>query len=181
MPIQDWTIVSAGLFHHFHLKWIASLTDALNFGRLPKGYYALAEQSAGDPVPDDLTPKKGPSSREAPGPPQGVALAETPPRTQFVYQAEAAVYAMKAYRIAVYNPTGEIVAVVEIVSPGNKCSRDALKQFVRKSVAFLRHGIHMLIIDLFPPTKRDPQGLHKLIWDLIVEEPFTLPHDKPLR
>ena len=40
--------------------------------------------------------------------------------------------------------------------------------------------MHLLIIDLFPPTPRDPQGLHKLIWDEILEEAFALPADKPL-
>jgi hypothetical protein len=37
-----------------------------------------------------------------------------------------------------------------------------------------------LIIDLFPPSARDPQGIHKVIWDEIWEEPFELPPDKPL-
>jgi hypothetical protein len=32
-----------------------------------------------------------------------------------------------------------------------------------------------LIVDLFPPTPRDPFGLHKAIWDEIMEEDFTLP------
>ena len=38
----------------------------------------------------------------------------------------------------------------------------------------------MLVIDLFPPTKRDPQGLHKAIWDEFEDDDFTLPPDKPL-
>ena len=49
-----------------------------------------------------------------------------------------------------------------------------------KAVQFLRQGVHLLIIDLFPPTPRDPQGLHPLIWDEILEEPFELPPDRPL-
>lgn len=35
-------------------------------------------------------------------------------------------------------------------------------------------------MDLFPPSRRDPQGIHKAIWDRINDEPFTLPADKPL-
>jgi hypothetical protein len=31
-----------------------------------------------------------------------------------------------------------------------------------------------------PPGRRDPQGLHKVIWDRLRDEPFTLPPDKPL-
>ena len=41
-------------------------------------------------------------------------------------------------------------------------------------------NVHVLIIDLFPPGPRDPQGIHKLIWDEFVEEDFALPPDKPL-
>ena len=36
------------------------------------------------------------------------------------------------------------------------------------------------IIDLFPPTKRDPKGTHKAIWDEFQEEELELPPDKPL-
>ena len=36
------------------------------------------------------------------------------------------------------------------------------------------------MIDLFPPTKRDPQGIHKAIWDEFEEEDFELPADQPL-
>ncbi|HEY2785058.1 MAG TPA: hypothetical protein VGJ05_08795 [Fimbriiglobus sp.] len=47
MPIHDWTRVDAGLFHHFHERWISAIGDALNGGLLPKGYVALSDQSAG--------------------------------------------------------------------------------------------------------------------------------------
>jgi hypothetical protein len=73
-----------------------------------------------------------------------------------------------------------VVAVIEIVSPGNKDSKHAVRSFARKAVEFLHAGIHLLIVDLFPPSKRDPQGVHKLIWDRIKDEPFELPPDKPL-
>jgi len=70
--------------------------------------------------------------------------------------------------------------VIEVVSPGNKDSEHAIRSFTRKAVEFLEAGIHLLIVDLFPPSKRDPQGIHKAIWDRIREEPFELPPDKPL-
>ncbi len=34
--------------------------------------------------------------------------------------------------------------------------------------------------DLFGPSPRDPQGIHKAIWDSFCDEPFELPSDKPL-
>jgi hypothetical protein len=43
-----------------------------------------------------------------------------------------------------------------------------------------REGPKRLIVDLFPPTPRDPYGIHKVIWDEIVEEDFTFPEGKNL-
>ncbi len=142
MPIHDWSIVDRGLFHHFHVGWTCHLSDALNGGSLPAGYYALIER-----------------------------------RTGFV---DGDPYASKASRIVIRHPMGQVVAVIEIVSPGNKESIHALRSFVEKMVAFLRQGINLLIVDLFPPTKRDPAGIHKAIWDEIRDETFSLPPDKPL-
>src|SRR5205807_261161 len=82
--------------------------------------------------------------------------------------------------ITVRHPDGDVVAVLEIVSPGNKDNRHALRSFAKKAIAFLQAGVHLLIIDLFPPSRLNPQGIHKVIWDRLRDEPFTLPPDKPL-
>ena len=55
MPIHDWTRVDAGLFHHFHQEWTIAISHALNRGLLPTGFFALAEQVVGGPVPDVIT------------------------------------------------------------------------------------------------------------------------------
>jgi hypothetical protein len=178
MPIHDWTRVSAGLFHHFHQAWTIYLSSSLNAGVLPPGYFALAEQPSAGLVPDVLTLQHRPGTVSTNG--GGVAIATAPPRTRYVRQAEADLLVAKANRIAIRHPLGHVVAVIEIVSPGNKSSRTALRNFVEKTAGFLRQGVHLLVIDLFPPTSRDPQGLHKAIWDEILEEPFELPPDKPL-
>jgi hypothetical protein len=47
MPVHDWTVVDAGIFHHFHQRWIAALTDVLNERVLPQEYYVLAELQGG--------------------------------------------------------------------------------------------------------------------------------------
>jgi hypothetical protein len=181
MPIHDWTRVEAGLFHDFHHAWIEDTKRALNAGRLPPGYVALAEQVTGGSIPDVLTlqtPRRPTRPVDQSG---GVAVADAPPRTTFVRQADDEdVYAARANHIAIHHPRGTVVAVIEIVSPGNKSGRAALRSFVEKSAEFLRHGVHLLVIDVFPPTPRDPGGIHKAIWDEIREEPFELPPGKPL-
>jgi hypothetical protein len=74
----------------------------------------------------------------------------------------------------------ETIAVIEIISPGNKSSQRALKRFVEKSLELLDHGVNLLVVDLFPPTRRDPQGIHPAIWSGFNDEPFALPDDKRL-
>lgn len=178
--IHDWSKVDAGLFHHFHQRWISALSDELNAGKLPDGYFALAEQHAGARIPDVLALHLPSSTAKDDDGEPGVAVAAAQPRASIVRRSEADSYIQKANRIVVRHPSGEVVAVIEIVSPGNKSGQSAIKSFVDKAVDLLRSGVHLLIVDLFPPSKRDPQGIHPLIWDEFLEEPFELPAGKPL-
>jgi hypothetical protein len=178
MPLHDWTRIPAGLFHHFHQDWSIEIARELNRRRLPKGLSALVEQRSGPRESDVLTVESTRSpdryGSDADG---GVAIA-VPPTTRIVRRTTKEIYAGRANRIVVRHHLGRIVAVIEIVSPGNKDSRAALRDFVDKTIDFLRAGIHVLIVDLFPPTPRDPWGVHKAIWDEIEEEAFTFPMGK---
>ncbi len=182
MPIHDWTRVDAGIFHDIHLGWLAELRRALNGGLLPPDYYALAEQIAGGLGPDVITlqqPTNGAPS--APDPKCGIALATAPPQVQFHARAEPDLYAAKAKALTIRHASNHrVVAMIEIVSPGNKSSRHGLRSFVEKAVEVLRAGVHLLIVDLFPPGPRDPQGIHRAIWDQFIDNEFALPADKPL-
>jgi hypothetical protein len=179
MPVHDWTRVDAGLFHHFHQAWTLTLCNALNAGGLPPDYFALVEQQIRGPVPDVLTLKLSGGTGETTAGRGGLALAEVPPRMRVVRRSDADVYAQKANRITVRHRHGD-VAVIEIVSPGNKASRWEFRAFVQKSVGLIRQCIHLLVIDLLPPGPRDPQGLPKAIWDEFGEEDLGPPPGKPL-
>lgn len=169
MPIHDWTRVDAGIFHDFHQSWIPEIKRVLNDGRLPADHYALVEQVAGARWPDVLT-LQGPA-REEPRrgePAGGLALADAPPQVEFRFKADGDRYAAKASSVVVRHVSEHrVVAVVEIISPGNKSSRSALDDFVRKAVEMLKGGIHLLVVDLFPPGPRDPEGIHRAIWDFV--------------
>ena len=180
MPIHDWSRVDPGLFHHFHQGWTIEISNALNGGVLPPGYFALAEQIVSGPIPDVVTLQRRSTPPDGPGSNGGIAVADAPPRARFVVSAEIDPYAEKANRIAIKHRLGHVVAVIEIVSPGNKRSVHGLRSFVEKAEGLLRQGISMLVVDLFPPSPRDPQGIHKAIWDQICVEPFEPPPDKPL-
>ncbi len=180
MPVHDWTRVDAGLFHHFHHQWIDSLSNALNTGGLPDDYFALVEQRIRGPIPDVLTLHLTPGTERPTSGAAAVAVARVPPRARVVKRSEAGIYATKANRITVRHRHGDVVAVIEIVSPGDKASRAEFRAFVEKSTDLIRQGIHLLVVDLFPPGPRDPQGIAKAIWDEFQEENFDLPPDKPL-
>jgi hypothetical protein len=172
--------VDAGLFHHFHQDWTIELCRALNAGRLPPGYIALTDQRIRGPIPDVLTLNREPKQKEPRASTGGLAVATAPPKARFVEELEEGTYARRANRIRIQHRHGEVVAIVEIISPGNKNTRTALQSFVRKAADLIWQGIHLLIVDLFPPSERDPQGIHGVIWDEVGNRPFELPADKPL-
>jgi Protein of unknown function (DUF4058) len=162
--------------------WIGDLCGASNRGLLPPDYYALAQQIAGGLGPDVLT-LQGPGNGlvVAEEPVGCLALAAAPPRVSFRSRAEADQYAAKARTVVIRHTSGhQVIALVEIASPGNKGARQGLRSFVEKAVHFLRAGIHLTIVDLFPPGPRDPEGIHKAIWDEFIDNDFALPADKTL-
>jgi hypothetical protein len=180
MPLHDWSAQPAGNFHAFHNSWIAELQKVLNRGLLPTGFMALGEQLAGDFGPDVLTLRTQESAdRPVTG---GILLAERPPKVRHRYEAQsdAAWYAAKQRSVVIRHVTDQaIVAVIEIVSPGNKHSRGAVQTFIEKLSAVLARGIHALMIDPFRPGNHDPDGLHALLWEQISGEELTAEEHEP--
>src|SRR5258708_27617217 len=176
MPIHDWTRFEPGDFHHFHQRWIQDIAAALNSGVLPPEYMALAEQVTGRPIPDVVTLHALPQQGDL----GGVAVAAAPPTARVMARFEKINYAKRADRVVIRHGRGKVVAIIEIVSPGNKDSRNAIRTFVEKAADVLNQGVNLLVVDLFPPTPRDPQGIHKAIWDEFWDEPFEVPPGKPL-
>jgi hypothetical protein len=181
MPVHDWTRVDAGIFHAFHHDWITEISRALNGGLLPGDYYALPEQIAGDFGPDVLT-LNATSAAAQPGDGGGaIALAVEPPKVRLRMRSEARQYAGKAKAVVIRHVSNHrIVAMIELVSPGNKNSQSGWNAFVRKAVEALAAEVHLLIVDLFPPGPRDPQGIHRAVWGDDCGESYALPSDKPL-
>lgn len=158
MPIHDWTRVTAGTWHDFHLAWIVQTSYALNGGLLPASYYSQAEQTAGPLGADQF------------------AL-----QTEVAAEAELSAYASKRRTLVIRHASDDRnIAQIELVSPGNKETKLALGGFVEKAVQALSRGYHLLVVDLFPPTPRDPQGIHGAIWDEFSNSGFALPPDEPL-
>ncbi|WP_169978195.1 DUF4058 family protein [Tautonia rosea] len=159
MPIHDWTCVPAGTFHDVHHEWISTIKRALNDGLLPDRSYAMAEQIAGGMGPNVLTLER-PSPRvplPEPGQDGALALATRPPQVRFHAGREDDLLARKAKAVVVrHSSDHRVVAMIELVSPGTKSSRYAIDAFVRKVRDALHAGIHLLIVDLFPPAPATP-------------------------
>ena len=188
MPIHDWTRVDAGIFHHFRQRWIGAITDALNDRLLPSEYYALAEQQGAGFEPDVLTlkasgtPETDDDATQTPEPPSaggGVMVAQ--PSVCVTAETDLEFYRRKQNVVAVRHVSGDhLVAIVEIVSKGNKAGRKAFDDFIRKAAEFLTHHVHLLILELQPTTSRDLQGIHGAIWDEVAGQEYERPGDKPL-
>lgn len=182
MPMHDWTKEDAGTYHNFHQSWTIRLMDALNGGRLPPGYFAMTDQRVEGWEPDLVSLYADPSPVTSSPATGGLAVAERPPKVRLVSRPEtdAGSYARRANRIVVKHKKGNVVAIIEIVSPGNKDRLHSVNQFVEKVRDFLRKGVHVLFVDPFPPGDHDPQGLDAAVWAVWTDATDDRPADKPL-
>ena len=155
MPVHDWTRVHPEIHHDFHIDWIVQLHQVLNQGLLPQGYYVLAENHEGRPITDILT-----------------LPADTPPLT-----------ASRRRSLAVRHVSGHrLIALLEIISPANKDRARHVAEFADKAAAALEAGVHLLLVDLFPPGRHDPQGMYGAVRQKLgqSDEPYDVPAGEPL-
>jgi hypothetical protein len=160
MPIHDWKLVEAGIFHAFHHHWVSGIGETLNAGLLGSDYYAMPEFSIvhGQPAPrgDEIGGR-------------------------FTAESDDEFYRKKKSSVVVRHVNGDrIVSMVEIVSPGNKSTRHGFRAFLDQACGMLESRIHLLIVDPFPPGPLDPNGVHAAIWEEICNDPFQLPTDQRL-
>ncbi|MDA1231483.1 MAG: DUF4058 family protein [Planctomycetota bacterium] len=182
MPVHDWSRVAAGIFHDFHHAWIEEIKRALNTGLLPSDYYALAEQRTAGYGPDVLALQVDLGDEDSSDPPDhgNGGLMVATPKVALTAETDMGFYRRKQNVVAVRHVSDDrVVALVEVVSPGNKSSRAALRSFVEKTAQRLDQRIHLLILDLHQPGSFDPQGIHGAIWEEIAE-PWVAPSDQPL-
>lgn len=186
MPVHNWTRVDAGIFHAFHHGWIGAISNALNEGLLPPDYYALPEQLAAGFGPDVLAlqSRRGEedgSDGDGTSTGGGSGLLVAKPALTPTAETDMEFYRRKQNWIAVRHVSGDrVVAMVEIISPGNKSTRHAMRALVDKAIQLLDQRIHLLVIDLFPRGPRDPDGLHAAIWEDIAGTQATPGPNKPL-
>jgi hypothetical protein len=183
MPVHDWARVSDGTFHDFHYSWVLEIKRALKRGPLPQGYYVMAEQIGGDlGAPDVLTLQEAGTHPDSEGHLSGtVTLTESPPAVSARTTIPRDPYARLQRTVVIRHRSGDrIVAMIEVLSPGNKSNRHAIRSFVEKAVAALDGGVHLLLVDVHPPGPRDPNGIHGAILNEIGTEEYVLGSETPL-
>ena len=183
--MHDWTRVDPNDYHTFHFAWIASILHALNARLLPPGYFAMADHTTPPVIPDLVTlsipDDRPPESLRAASATTGAAVAELPKAAIIATETGKEHWPAGRRRIAIKHARNrQIVAVIEIVSPSNKSAKPEFADLLEKSVQLLRQGIHLMLIDPFPPTSRDPRGIHAALWKELTGKKFTPPEGKPL-
>ncbi|NNJ26763.1 hypothetical protein [Alienimonas chondri] len=170
--LHDWTRVDAGIWHNFHVQWIAEINKELNGGLLPEPYYSLAEPQGGftveegdDGSDEDDEPRRFEADllalHDVGGAPPGgggAALLDRPPNVRLTAPIGAGPLPRQ---ISVRHGSDDrVVALIELVSPGNRDGAGKIESFCDKVVAAIRGGVHVLLIDLFPTTPLLPTGMH---------------------
>jgi len=187
--MHDWKTVSAGSYHGFHTHWISELTRKLNNEILPSNFYAEPEQVAGQTGPDVLARVMNVGSAEGTSKFDEVVeggtatLTQTQPQVTLTQTAsEEEIYSEKRNRLAIRHTSGDrLVAYIELLSPGNKSSQRSFDKFLDKAFSVIEQGVHLLIVDPFPPGKFDTRGIHGAIWnDLAPSTPFEFPDQRRL-
>ena len=159
MPIHDWTRVDAAIFHDFHQSWTVRLSQELN-SLLAVDHYAMLEQNGEPPIDGRIGPGR-------------LYVGTGKDDVDF--------YTRKKNIVTVRHVSGDrVVAVIEIVSPGNKSGRRAFAALVEKTRDLIARGVHVLLVDLFPPTARDPNGLHAAVWEEFDNTPQSFDPARPL-
>jgi hypothetical protein len=155
MPMHDWTRVGAWLYHDFHTLWLTCIRRTLNDGRMPPGYSALAEQTTRTTGPDVIALER-PGTPARPPRPAGDGAVGVAVRAS----AKPITPAFRPKRVAVRHTTDDrVVAIIELVSPGNKDSRAAVRQFTRRVVRAVHSGV---------------------LWPVLNGDPHHFPPDTPL-
>jgi hypothetical protein len=145
MPLHDWNQLAD--WETVHGAWVVELHRWLK-ARLPAGFrstLATVPSLVVAPVPvhPDVSVRRHPEPPEAPPTPPGDLLAMDPDEKVTLALAEAD-------RAVHVHHGGNLVAVLELLSPANKDRPDKRRRTTDRYVGYLLNGIHLLVVDVHP-------------------------------
>ncbi len=172
MPVHDWSRVSEGVFHSFHMGWVAQIQCALNNGLLSNDCYAMIMQAEEEPslaVTAQIANEwRGDS-----------VISQVDDFSTAAKSTEHYVRRRRTLGIHL-TESDQLIAAIEILSPGNKSSQFEFDVLLSRLHNYFEIGVSVLIVDPHKPTKRDPQGIHGAIINTFDGSEYQAPADKRL-
>lgn len=110
----------------------------------------------------------------------GLAVAEVPPKVRRQISLPPTARSRRKTLTIRHVSGHRIVALLEMVSPANKDRAEHVEEFIDKLEDALRFDIHLLLLDLFPPGRHDPRGMHGALWDRLGDDSEEVPPSEPL-
>jgi hypothetical protein len=171
------SIVRSHPWESFHVAWAAEIVAWLN-QRLPRRYFATMYTHLGPEIAADVAEfERDPSPEDVPpnGASNGGVAVETwaPPTTAL---AMPAVFPDDLeVRVHDRERDFKVVAVVELVSPGNKDRPETRRAFAIKCAAYLERGIGVVTVDIV--TSRHFNLHNELVQLLRVSDQFLMAED----
>jgi hypothetical protein len=182
MPLLDHfhePIYTTFPWESFHAAWAAEIMAWLN-QRLPRRYFATMYTHLGSEIAADVAEFERTSTSDGPrnGAANGGVAVETwaPPATTL---AMPAVFP-DDLEVRVHDRERDlkVVAVVELVSPGNKDRPEMRRAFAVKCAAYLQRGIGVVAVDIV--TSRHFNLHNELVRLVGLAEPFLMAKDASL-
>jgi hypothetical protein len=172
MPLLDHfhpPVTERRTWEGFHGLWAAALVEKLNRDVLGEEYFADMQVHVGSAVEVDIATLQERAASGG-GSATAVAPAWAPPATSLVLPT----IFPDEIEVRVYSTvTGaQLVAAIELVSPGNKDRPETRQAFAAKCVGYLTRGIGLIVVDMV--TNRQA-NLHNAIIALLgCADPFLL-------
>lgn len=144
MPLHDWATTRG--WSGVHILW---MTEILRFikPRLPEGFRAYVGTSPVVAI-DDPEGEPDVSVRRLEGGTHRVLPDDEP--DPFQPDWEVAVATLEEDRSLYLERNGRLVAVVELVSPGNKDGNEKKAKYLSRYLGYLTNHVHLLLVDVHP-------------------------------
>ncbi len=146
MPLHDWNELTE--WETVHTSWIVELGRWLK-PRLPAGYrMSLATVPAlivaPVPVHPDVSVRQHGEAAQ-PSASQGPTAGAD---EQMAPDQEVALATLEAAQTVQVTRAGNLVAVIELISPGNKDRPETRRTTTDRYIGYLTHGVHLLVVDV---------------------------------
>jgi hypothetical protein len=165
-----------------HTRWASALADALNQDLLPADFFAEPQIHFGARVEIDVAtleavPSSTRSGQDGSATATVASPAWAPPAPPVVLPAVFP----GTFAVRVFGTGGgglDLVAAIELVSPGNKDRPEARRAFAIKSASYLCQGISLIIMDIVTGQRAN---LHNAMIELLqADEASCLPAEAAL-